>query len=283
MLPITPSVEADTRFRVGLDQLYRAEATTESQRLKRQAERLDDINIDVKAVDNSHHGAGGSGGEEAERLKREAPLNAITIEVNATDNSKHGDGRGQKSGGHQPSVTVEQPVPEAPAGDEAERLKRQAPLNAINIGVNATDSSKHGGGRKGGHPVPRGPGPVKPSKPTGDAGSEEGPGGSSKTEGPDGHNGAGHDGACNGSNNNNNNNNGNSNNNNNNNNNCKGGNNNNNNNNNNRLKRQVLIRLDDINVKVDAVDNSRHGAGAGERGGQEEPESEDAGRLARRG
>ncbi|KAH7676051.1 hypothetical protein AAVH_42041, partial [Aphelenchoides avenae] len=262
---------------------------TESQRLKHQAERFDDINIDVKAVDNSHHGAGGSGGEEAERLKRHADsLNAINIGVNATDNSKHGDGHGQKSGGHQPSVPVEQPEPEAPAGDEAERLKRQAPLNAINIGVNATDNSKHGGGRKGGHPVPRGPGPVKPSKPTGDAGSEEGPGGSSETEGPDGHDGAGHDGACNGSNNNNNNNNnGNSNNNNNNNNNCKGGNNN-NNNNNNRLKRQVLARLDDINVKVDAVDNSRHGAaGAGERGGSisdhEEPESEDADRLARRG
>ncbi|KAH7673214.1 hypothetical protein AAVH_42307, partial [Aphelenchoides avenae] len=180
------------------------------------APRLDDINIDVKAVDNSHHGVGaghaggngGFGGEEAERLKRQAnPLNAINIAVNAVDNSKHGSGHGGRgAGGHQQSGPVEQPEPETPASEEAERLKRQAPrLDDINIDIKAEDNSRHG-----------------------HSGGEEGQ----------------------------------------------------------RLKRQAPTRLDDINIKVNAVDNSRHGAGAGHGGAagdQEEPEGEEAGRLARRG
>ncbi|KAH7722070.1 hypothetical protein AAVH_10372 [Aphelenchoides avenae] len=113
---------------------------------------------------------------------------------------------GRGSGGHPPSGPVEQPEPEAPASEEAERLKRQAPrLDDINIDIKAEDNSRHG-----------------------HSGGEEEQ----------------------------------------------------------RLKRQAPTRLDDINIKVNAVDNSRHGSGAGHggaAGGQEEPEGEEAGRLARRG
>ncbi|KAH7678403.1 hypothetical protein AAVH_41698 [Aphelenchoides avenae] len=238
---------------------------TSAQRYLRSAVPLNDINIDVKAEDNGRHGL--AGGEEAERLKRNVdPLNAINIAVNAVDNSKHGDGHGQQGdGGHQPG-RVEQPEPEAPASEESERLKRQAPrLSDINIGVNATDNSKHGGGgRKGGPKIPVGPGPVRPSSPNGGSDNEEpvDPDVPEISAGDDnfavigaiGPNGDGHwpehsqsEGH--------------------------------------RLKREAP-RLDDINIKVDAVDNSHQGAGAshgGAAGLQEGSEVEEAGPLARHG
>ncbi|KAH7662460.1 hypothetical protein AAVH_43580 [Aphelenchoides avenae] len=71
----------------------------ESQRLKRQAPRVDDINVEVKAVDNSHNGTGGHSG--AERLTRQAPttrLDDINIKINAVDNSRHGAGAGRGGG-----------------------------------------------------------------------------------------------------------------------------------------------------------------------------------------
>ncbi|KAH7719452.1 hypothetical protein AAVH_13126 [Aphelenchoides avenae] len=267
---------------------------SKGQRTKRQAFRLDDINVNVKAVDNSRHGAGagsnigqagvgsqggqpgvtsrggqpGTGSHSSQpgsnRLKRQAPtrLDDINIKINAVDNSRHG------TGGHG-------------GGEEAER---HAPLNDINIGVNATDNSKSDSG----HPIPRGPGPVVPSNPSGSDGKEEP---ISDGAGPDGpaigkgavqtesqrlkrqapraddinidvnavdnshHGTGGHSGGEQAE----------------------------------RLKRQApLTRLDDINIKINAVDNSRHGGagagrGGGAGGGQGPPAADKgAGRLTNR-
>ncbi|KAH7701850.1 hypothetical protein AAVH_31011, partial [Aphelenchoides avenae] len=182
----------------------------------RSALPLNDINIDVKAMDNSHHGADGghAGGDEAERLKRQTfRLDYININVNAVDNSRHGVGAG--SNGGQPAAGRHggQPGAGSHGGQPgSNRLKRQAPtrLDDININVEAVDNSRHGAG----------------------AGSNSNHRGSGRNVGQPG---AGSHGGQPGS---------------------------------NRLKRQAPPSLDDINIKVDAVDNSRHGSGAGSNGAQ---------------
>ncbi|KAH7726070.1 hypothetical protein AAVH_06255 [Aphelenchoides avenae] len=99
------------------------------QRYLRSVDALKDINIDVKAEDNSRHGH--SGGEGAERLKRQTdPLNAINVGMNAVDNSRHGHGGGHGPSGASGHDGVEAGSPEVPETEAAERIKRQAPLLA---------------------------------------------------------------------------------------------------------------------------------------------------------